>query len=78
MGPSTVLTTPEEDILVKWTTELSDRHFPITKEQLLDSVQRIIIEQKEIIPLQITTQEPSGINLFSLDTLKFLNELLKT
>lgn len=34
MGPSTVLTSIEEDLLVKWAIASAERRFPITREQL--------------------------------------------
>ncbi|KAG5887085.1 hypothetical protein JTB14_018254 [Gonioctena quinquepunctata] len=37
MGPSTVLTTNEEDLLEKWILSLTRVHHPVNKEQLLDS-----------------------------------------
>lgn len=52
MGPPTILTSEEEDILVRWLITLSDRHFPIDKEQLLDSVQRIIIKSNRENPFK--------------------------
>ncbi|KAJ8932218.1 hypothetical protein NQ314_014838 [Rhamnusium bicolor] len=42
MGPPT--------ILVRWLTTLGNRHFPIYKEQLLDSVQQIMIKNKRQNP----------------------------
>ncbi|XP_018311079.1 uncharacterized protein [Mycetomoellerius zeteki] len=41
-GPSTVLSNIEEKILADWIFYLSHRGFPITKNQLLDSVQMLI------------------------------------
>ncbi|KAG5877777.1 hypothetical protein JTB14_003174 [Gonioctena quinquepunctata] len=38
MGPSTVLTTNEEDLLEKWILSLAKVHHPVNKEQLLDSI----------------------------------------
>ncbi|KAG5884914.1 hypothetical protein JTB14_034112 [Gonioctena quinquepunctata] len=38
MGPSTVLTTNEEDLLEKWILSLAKVYHPVNKEQLLDSV----------------------------------------
>ena len=46
LGPATVLTYEEERILVKWITFMGEKHFPVNKEQLLDSVQKIIFEKK--------------------------------
>ena len=42
-GPPTVLTESEEDEVVKWILYCAERGFPVTKEQLLDCVQRLII-----------------------------------
>lgn len=44
MGPSTTLTALEENILVQWIIAISKLHYPITKDQLLDSVEYIIKE----------------------------------
>ncbi|XP_074106388.1 uncharacterized protein LOC141532112 [Cotesia typhae] len=43
-GPKTYLTKEEEDQIVKWIFYLSDRGFPVTKNQLLDSVRDIVTE----------------------------------
>lgn len=40
-GPATNLTPNEEDLLVKWLFYISDRGFPATKTQLIDSVELI-------------------------------------
>ncbi|CAK1586979.1 unnamed protein product [Parnassius mnemosyne] len=50
MGPGTIFTVQEEQILVKWLFALADRHFPISREQLLDSVQQIIIKDNRKTP----------------------------
>lgn len=50
MGPSTVLTPKEEDLLEKWILSLAKVHHPVTKEQLLDSVYLIIQESKRPNP----------------------------
>ncbi|XP_073957399.1 uncharacterized protein [Choristoneura fumiferana] len=57
MGPSTVLTKEEEDILEKWILALSERHIPLTKDSLLDSVQKIINDQNR--PNPFTNNRPS-------------------
>jgi hypothetical protein len=41
-GPSSILTPTEEQLLCEWLIELSRRGIPISKECLLDSVQKII------------------------------------
>lgn len=46
LGPATVLSHEEENILVRWVCFMAEKHFPVTKEQLLDSVQKIISEKK--------------------------------
>ncbi|XP_063626422.1 uncharacterized protein LOC134798019 [Cydia splendana] len=50
MGPSTVLSKTEEDILEVWIKDMADKHIPVTKDTLLDSVQSIIIEKKQNTP----------------------------
>ncbi|KOB59708.1 19.5g1 protein, partial [Operophtera brumata] len=50
MGPGTYLTQHEENILEKWLLDMADRHMPVTKEELLDSVQRIITDKKQETP----------------------------
>ncbi|CAG5058953.1 unnamed protein product [Parnassius apollo] len=42
MGPPTILSMNEEAILKEWLFAMAERHCPIGKEQLLDSVQLII------------------------------------
>lgn len=44
MGPQTVLSPSEEKLLSQWIIHMQDHGFPITKRQLLDSVQRLINE----------------------------------
>lgn len=43
-GKPTVLTTTEEDLLVKWVKRLADTGFPITKHQLIFSVTKLVKE----------------------------------
>lgn len=50
MGPSTILTTNEESLLEQWIMSLAKVHHPVNKEQLLDSVQHIIEENKRPNP----------------------------
>ncbi|KAJ3661313.1 hypothetical protein Zmor_005712 [Zophobas morio] len=47
MGPNTVLTQHEEKILEDWIMSLSDMHYSIKKDELLDSVQHIIQKEEE-------------------------------
>lgn len=44
-GPSTVLTHVEERLLVRWILFMAGKHFPVSKDQLLDSVQKIIADK---------------------------------
>ncbi|XP_047106666.1 uncharacterized protein LOC124775876 [Schistocerca piceifrons] len=46
MGPYTVLTKDEEDLLVHWVCTMAKVGFPITKLKLLDSVQHLIEQLK--------------------------------
>lgn len=50
MGPNTILTTNEEDLLEKWILSMAKAHHPVNKEQLLESVQLIIRESKRPNP----------------------------
>ncbi|CAG5057384.1 unnamed protein product [Parnassius apollo] len=58
MGPDTILTKEIEMILVKWILYMADNHFPITKDQLLDSVQKIIIEKDQGPSCPFTNKRP--------------------
>lgn len=46
MGPPTVLTTEEESLLEKWIFHVGQAGFPVTKDQLLDSVQMLLNQSK--------------------------------
>lgn len=50
MGPDTILTKNEESVLVTWILKMSRMGFPITKEELLDSVQQLIREMERKNP----------------------------
>lgn len=50
MGPPSILSRVEEEILVNWILLLSQKHRPVTKEQVLDSVQIIIKQTKRNSP----------------------------
>lgn len=39
MGPATILSNAEENTFVRWILHLGDAGFPVTKEQLMESVQ---------------------------------------
>lgn len=43
-GPTTYLTPDEELIIVSWTLYCGARGFPVTKCQLLDCVQKLVVE----------------------------------
>lgn len=46
MGPDTVLSQDEENLLEKWIFHIADSGFPASKDQLLDSVQMLLNETK--------------------------------
>lgn len=50
MGPTTILSEEEENLLIKWLFHISDYGFPATKEQLLDSVQLLMKNLKRDNP----------------------------
>lgn len=50
MGPQSVLSTEEEKLLEEWIIHLAERRFPVTKDQLLDSVQVLIKRLKRPNP----------------------------
>ncbi|KAJ8879233.1 hypothetical protein PR048_019839 [Dryococelus australis] len=50
MGPQPVLTREEEDVLATWITTVAKAGYPITKTELLDSVQHIIKERNRKNP----------------------------
>lgn len=52
MGPPTILTAQEETFLVQWIMLIQQRHFPITKTMLLDSVEKIIKKTKRQNPFK--------------------------
>ena len=56
-GPSSILTKSEEKDLVNWIFHLSKCGFPVTKEDLLDSVQNIVLKMKKKTPF--TNGRPS-------------------
>lgn len=51
-GPSSVLAFDEEKKLVNWIIHLSKCGFPVTKEQLLDTVQAIVVKTKKETPFK--------------------------
>ncbi|XP_064292244.1 uncharacterized protein LOC128672662 [Plodia interpunctella] len=64
MGPGTYLSTEEEAILEKWILDMTDKHIPITKDELLDSVQRIIVDQQKNTPFANNRPGRKWYNLF--------------
>lgn len=64
MGPATYLTASEESILEKWLLDMTDRHIPIDKDELLDSVQRIIIDTQRKTPFTDARPGNKWYNLF--------------
>lgn len=63
MGPSTFLTYDEEKILEHWIIDMNNKHIPVTKEELLDSVQRIITDKGRTTPF---TENRPGKKWYSL------------
>lgn len=57
LGPATVLAYEEERLLVRWIKFMAEKHFPVTKDQLLDSVQKIISE-KDLDSCPFTNNRP--------------------
>lgn len=62
MGPQTILTAEEEDILVKWLVAMSEKHFPINRQLLTESVQKITLDQGKANPF---TNNKPGKKWFS-------------
>lgn len=51
-GPATYLTHEEETIIVNWLLYCCERGFPISKSQLLDCVQKLVVELKRETPFK--------------------------
>ncbi|XP_045506197.1 uncharacterized protein LOC123702475 [Colias croceus] len=64
MGPSTYLSTEAENLLEKWVIDMAGKHIPITRDELLDSVQRIIMDQKIKTPFTDDRPGKKWYNLF--------------
>lgn len=52
MGPSDILSKEEENILEIWIKEMLVKHIPVTKEDLMDSVQGIIVDKNQETPFK--------------------------
>lgn len=52
MGPNTILSKEEENWLVTWIIHIGNRGFPVTKDQLLDSVKMLIKKLKRESPFK--------------------------
>lgn len=52
MGPEGFLSSSEESILVKWIRQSAAHGFPVSKNQLLDSVQHLICKLKRKVPFK--------------------------
>lgn len=50
MGPETILSEEEENLIVKWIFYVGDRGFPVSKDYLLDSVQVLVKKSKRPNP----------------------------
>ena len=51
-GPDPVMTEDEEDVIKVWCLELSKRGFPVTDDDLLNQVQRIVIADGRETPFK--------------------------
>lgn len=51
-GAPTILSSEEESILVKWIIEVAKVGFPVSKEQLLESVSVLLKNKKKVDPLK--------------------------
>lgn len=61
MRPITILSKEEEDILEVWIKDMANKHISITKYELLDSVQRIIVDKNKRLLLLTIDQVINGI-----------------
>jgi len=69
-GPATYLTHEEKTIIVNWLLYCCERGFPISKSQLLDCVQKLVVELKFVereIPFKKTDQVDTDMNVFVAD-----------
>ena len=71
-GPKTYLSKEEEDELVKWIIKMGTIGFPVTKDQLLDSVQKIINETPRPNPFK---NNRPGIHWFNAFKKRYYNVL---
>ena len=60
-GPPTVLTTEEENEIVKWIFYRQERGFPINKWQLLDGIQFFLNNEKKRLSSQIIVLVSIGL-----------------
>lgn len=65
MGPSPVLKSDEEEMLVKWMLHVTDAGFPIEKDQILDNVQAFILKLKRPNPFKEGRPGDKWFHLFS-------------
>lgn len=66
MGPATILSNAEENTFVRWILHLGDAGFPVTKEQLMESVQSFLkkLEKKTIFK----NNKPGGYKVLASET----------
>lgn len=77
MGPDPILTHTNEKKIVDWIIELSKCGFPVKKQELLSTVQKIIQEKKSKPHLETTDLAKHGIPISCEDILKFQKGPLK-
>lgn len=46
MGPKPFVSDEYEQVLIKWILSMQRRRFPVTTGELVDSVQRFVVERK--------------------------------
>lgn len=64
-GGSTVLTSEEQQILVRWILEMGDLGFPVTKIQLLESVTKLMQNLGRTNPFKNNRSEEKWYNFLS-------------
>lgn len=64
MGPKTVLTEKEEERLVEWIKEITKKGFPPKKDELILTVQRIIVNSKRVTPFKNNKPGKKWLQLF--------------
>lgn len=64
MGPSSVLSSEEEDMLEKWIIDKAKLGFPINSEDVKDSVHKVLLDSKRDNPFKDSRPGKKWMNLF--------------